>query len=147
MGAPLEAIVTTPYSKKVVLRYTPDIVDKPIVCLLAQDFGLTFNILRARVLPRREGLLVLDISGTKENFDKGIRFLKESGLKVEPLSKSVTQNLDKCVHCGACLAFCSSNALYVDKATMRILFDAEKCSGCEFCVKACPLRAMEISLL
>lgn len=139
--------MTTPYSKKVVLRYTPDIVDKPIVCLLAQNFGLTFNILRARVLPRREGLLVLDISGTKENFDKGIRFLKESGLKVEPLSKSVTQNLDKCVHCGACLAFCSSNAFYVDTATMRILFDAEKCSGCEFCVKACPVRAMEISLL
>lgn len=135
------------YSKKVVLRYTPDVVDKPIVCRLAQDFDLSFNILRARVLPRREGLLVLDLTGTKDNFDRGIRFLRESGLKVEPLSKSVTQNMDKCVHCGACLAFCSANALYLDQATMKILFDPEKCSGCEMCVKACPVRAMEINLL
>ncbi|MEA3470730.1 MAG: NIL domain-containing protein [Thermodesulfobacteriota bacterium] len=135
------------YSKKVVIRYTPDIVDKPIVCRLAQDYDLSFNILRARVSQRREGLLVLDIAGTKKNFDRGINYLKESGLKVEPLSKSVTQNVEKCVHCGACLAFCSTNALYFDYKTMKILFDPEKCNGCEFCVTACPARAMEIDLL
>ena len=70
----------TLYSKKVVLRYTPQVVDQPIVCRLARDFDLSFNILRARVSPRREGLLVLDLVGTKENFDRGIHFLKESGL-------------------------------------------------------------------
>ncbi len=137
----------TLYSKKVVLRYTPQVVDQPIVCRLARDFDLSFNILRARVSPRREGLLVLDLVGTKENFDRGIRYLRESGLKVEPLSKSVTQNLEKCVHCGACIAFCSADAFYLDRPTMKILFDPEKCSGCEFCVKACPARAMEIDLL
>jgi len=137
----------TLYSKKVVVRYTPEVVDQPIVCRLAQDFDLSFNILRARVSPRREGLLVLDLVGTKDNFDRGIRYLKESGLKVEPLSKSVTQNLEKCVHCGACLSFCSSNAFYLDETTMKVVFDPEKCSGCEFCVKACPARAMEIDLL
>lgn len=135
------------YSKKVVIRYTPDIVDKPIVCRLAQVYDLTFNILRARVSQRREGLLVLELTGTKKNFDRGINYLKESGLKVEPLSKSVTQNVERCVHCGACLAFCSTNALYFDDTSMKILFDPEKCNGCEFCVTACPARAMEIDLL
>jgi ferredoxin len=99
------------------------------------------------VSQRREGLLVLELTGTKENFDRGINYLKESGLNVEPLSKSVTQNIERCVHCGACLAFCSTNALYFDDTTMKILFDPEKCNGCEFCVKACPARAMEIDLL
>jgi ferredoxin len=135
------------YSKKIVIRYTPEVVDKPLVCHLAQVYDLSFNILRARVSQRREGLLVLELTGTKKNFDRGIKYLKESGLKVEPLSKSVTQNVERCVHCGACLAFCSTNALYFDDTTMKILFDPEKCNGCEFCVTACPARAMEIDLL
>ena len=83
----------------------------------------------------------------KENFDKGIRFLKDKGLKVEPLSKSVNQNIDKCVYCGACTAFCPTDALAFDMQTMKVIFDPEKCNGCELCVSACPVRAMEVNLL
>jgi NAD-dependent dihydropyrimidine dehydrogenase PreA subunit len=135
------------YSKKVVIRYGTDVVDQPITYRLVKDFDLSFNIMRARVLPKREGLLVLDLSGTKENFDKAIRYLKKTGLKIEPLSKSVTQNSDRCVHCGSCLAFCPTGALSMDKSTMKVVFDVEKCNGCEMCVKACPVRAMEIDLI
>jgi len=135
------------YSKKIVIRYGADIVDKPVVYSLVKDFDLAFNIMRARVSPRREGLVVLDLTGKKKNFDRAIRYLKDLGLNVEPLSKSVTQNTDKCVHCGACLAFCSTDALYIDKKTMKVIFDPEKCNGCGLCVKGCPTRAMEIDLL
>lgn len=134
------------YSRKVIIHYSADIVDQPIVHRLVKDYDLAFNILKARILPKREGLLVLDLVGTKENFDRGIRYLKKSGVKVEPLSDRVTQNIDKCVHCGACIAFCSTGALYIDRKTMKVLFDAEKCNGCELCVTACPARAMEIDL-
>ncbi len=134
------------YSKKVVIRYSADIIDQPIIYQLAKKHNLAFNILKARVFPRREGIIVLELSGTKKNFDKGIQFLKETGLKVEPLSKSVTQNTDKCVHCGACTAFCPTDALHMDKKTMEVLFDPEKCNGCELCVSACPVRAMEVNL-
>ncbi len=134
------------YSKKVVIRYSPDIVDEPITYQLVKKYDLAFSILKARILPRREGIMVLELSGSKENFDNGIRFLKEKGLKVEPLSKSVTQNTDKCVHCGACTAFCPTSALYLDKESMKVLFDPEKCTGCELCVTACPARAMEVDL-
>ena len=135
------------YSKKIVIRYAADIVDKPVVYTLVKDFDLAFNIMRARVSPRREGLMVLDLTGTKKNFDRAIRYLKDLGLNVEPLSKSVTQNIDKCVHCGTCLSFCSTSALDIDTKTMKITFDPEKCNGCELCVKACPPRAMEINLI
>ena len=135
------------YSRKVIIHYSADIVEQPIVHRLAKDFDLAFNILKARIFPRREGLLVLELVGTKENFDNGIRYLKEAGVRVEPLSERVTQNDEKCVHCGACIAFCATGALYLDHATMMVLFDAEKCNGCEMCVTACPARAMEVNLL
>ena len=135
------------YSRKVIIHYSADIVDQPIVHRLVKDYNLAFNILKARIFPRREGLLVLDLVGTKENFDEGIRYLKKSGVRVEPLSDRVTQNVERCVHCGACVAFCAAGALYLDKKTMMVLFDPEKCNGCELCVTACPARAMEIDLL
>ncbi|MDD5723124.1 MAG: NIL domain-containing protein [Syntrophales bacterium] len=135
------------YSKKIVIRYGAGIVDKPIAYSLVKDFGLAFNIMRARISPRREGVMVLDLTGTKKNFDRAISYLRELGLNVEPLSKSVTRNIDRCVHCGSCLGFCSAGALYIDNNSMEIIFDAEKCSGCEMCVKACPTRAMTINLL
>ena len=95
------------YSKKIIIRYGADVVDKPVVYSLVKDFDLAFNIMRARISPRREGLMVLDLSGTKKNFDRAIRYLRGLGLSVEPLSKSVTRNVDRCVHCGACVAFCT----------------------------------------
>lgn len=135
------------YSKKIVIRYTPEVVQEPVIYQLVKKYDLVFNILKARIFPRREGVIVLELRGLKENFDQGIRFLKEMGLKVEPLSKSVSQNTDKCVHCGACTAFCPTGALSLEKKTQKVLFDPEKCNGCELCVSACPVRAMEINLL
>jgi len=134
------------YSKKVVIRYTADIVEQPLIYQLVKQYDLVFNILKARIFPRREGVIVLELTGTRENFDLGIRFLREKGLKVEPLSKSVSQNPEKCVHCGACTGFCPTSALYLDRTTMKVLFEPEKCNGCELCVSACPSRAMEVNL-
>lgn len=134
------------YSKKIVIRYTADIVDQPIIYQLVKEFDLVLNILKARILPRRDGVIVLELSGAREKFDKGIRFLKEKGLKIEPLSKSVSQNQDKCVHCGACTSFCPASALFFEGPSQKVLFDPEKCSGCELCVSACPVRAMEVNL-
>jgi len=135
------------YSKKIVIRYGAGVVDKPVVYSLVKDFDLAFNIMRARVSPRREGLMVLDLTGTKKNFDRAIRYLRDLGLNVEPLSKSVTRDIERCVHCGSCLAFCSTGALYIASDTMEVIFDPEKCNGCELCVKGCPTRAMTINLL
>jgi ferredoxin len=135
------------YSKKIVIRYTPEVVQQPVIYELVKQYNLVFNILKARIFPRREGVIVLELNGLKENFDNGIRYLKAMGLKVEPLSKSVSQNTDKCVHCGACTAFCSTGALAFERESQKVLFDPEKCNGCELCVSACPVRAMEINLL
>lgn len=136
----------TTISKRIVLTFPHKMVGKPIVCKLVKDYDLTFNILQAKITPNEEGIMVLELDGLKENYDKGVKFLKESGVKIEPLSKEVTRDEDRCTQCGACVTICPTEALYADRKTMKVLFDAEKCIACELCIKACPPRAMKFKI-
>ena len=129
-------------SKRIVLTFPHKLVDKPIVCKLVKDFDLTFNILQAKITPNEEGLMVLELQGEDKNYANGISYLKETGVKIELLSKEVTRDDDRCTHCGACVTICPTEALYVDRKTMKVLFDPDKCIACELCVKGCPPRAM-----
>jgi ferredoxin len=131
-------------SKILRLRFPKDVTTQPIVCYLTRDFDLVFNILNATVLPRKEGLLVLELSGSRKNFKDGVRYLKEKGIQVENASQEVKRDKKKCTHCGACTAVCPTGALAVQRPEMSVLFSQDKCSVCELCVPACPTRAMEI---
>ena len=131
------------YSRILILRFPQTEVEKPIVCYLAKDFDLTFNILNAAILPRKEGILVLELSGTRNNFREGIKYLKSQGVQVQNASQEVKRIRNKCTHCGACTAVCPTGALAIDRPEMSVLFDQKKCSVCELCLLACPSRAME----
>lgn len=129
-------------SKRIVLTFPHNLVDKPIVYKLVKGYNLTFNILQARVTPEEEGLLVLELSGEKEDYDKGTKYLADLGVKIQPLSKDIIRDEDRCTHCGACVVICPTGALSLDKSTMKVDFDSKKCIACELCVKPCPPRAM-----
>lgn len=133
-------------SKRIVLTFPHKLLDKPVVYKLVKDFDLVFNILQAKISPKEEGVLVLELTGKKEDYAKGVKYLTELGVNIQPLSKDVTRNEDRCTHCGACIAVCPTEALYIDKSTMKVVFDSEKCIACELCVKACPPRAMIVKL-
>ncbi|HID98448.1 MAG TPA: 4Fe-4S dicluster domain-containing protein [Thermodesulfobacteriaceae bacterium] len=132
------------HKKMLVLHFPPQITDKPLVCKLSRDFDLCFNILKARILPGREGLMVLELSGLKKNVRLGLRFLKEQGVKIRSVDQEIHRNDDLCMQCGACTGICPTHALHIDRDTMEVLFDPHRCSGCELCVPVCPVRAMEI---
>lgn len=131
-------------TKKIVLHFPRHKGDKPIVYKLVKDFNLEFNILKASITPDEEGLMVLELIGEKENFEKGIKYLEESGVKIQPLSRDIVRNEEKCTHCGVCVPICPTAALYVDEETRKVIFKNEKCIACELCVKICPPRAMEV---
>jgi len=133
-------------SKRIVLKFPHKLLDKPIVYKLVKDFDLIFNILQAKITPQEEGLLVLELTGKKENYANGIKYLTDLGVNIQPLSKDVTRNDDRCTHCGVCITVCPTEALYMDKDSMKVVFDSEKCIACELCVKACPPRAMVVKL-
>ena len=132
------------YSKILILRFPKTVVQKPIVYHLTKDYDLVFNILNAAVLLRKEGVMVLELSGTKKNFKDGVKFLKAQGVHVKNASQEINRDDKKCTDCGACTAVCPTGALAVQRPEMRVIFDQEKCSVCELCVPACPPRAMEI---
>ena len=90
-------------SKRIVLRFPPRLVDRPIVYRLVKDYDLEFNILKASVTPEEEGLMVIELIGEQQNYDKGIRYLTANGVRIQSLSQDVIRNEDRCTHCGACI--------------------------------------------
>ncbi len=132
------------HSKILILRFPKTEVKKPIVCHLAKDFDLLFNILNAGILPRKEGYMVLELSGSRKNFQEGVKFLKSQGVDVQNASQEVERDEVSCTHCGACTAVCPTGALAVERPEMAIRFDQKKCSVCELCVPTCPTRSMKV---
>ena len=124
------------YSKTVSLRFPRDIVNDPIVVALVKDFDLSFNVLKAVIYPRKEGLMVLQLSGHRKNFKEGVRYLKKIGVKVESIAQDIRRDEKACTQCGACTAVCPTGALHIKRPEMEVLFDIEQCSACEWCVAA-----------
>ncbi|MCX7730851.1 MAG: (Fe-S)-binding protein, partial [Candidatus Caldatribacterium sp.] len=84
--------------KKVVLRFPQEVADRPIVCELALRFGLRFNILRASISPHREGIMVMEVIGSREKQEEGLAFLTSRGVLVEPLSQDIRMVEERCYH-------------------------------------------------
>jgi len=129
---------------KVVLHFSKEIWDKPIIYKLIKEYDLIVNILKASVLPKRESYLILELEGDSNIYRQGIDYLKECGVVVDSIDQDIKRDEDICTHCGACTAICPTNALSINRDTMEVLFDSELCSGCELCVPVCPPRAMEV---
>ena len=132
-------------TRRVVFKYPKQSVGVPVVSRLVRDFELEVNILRANVTPDAEGVLVLGLEGTAGNLDKGLAWVEELGVSVQPLEKDVVRSDEKCTECGACLTICPTAALYREAATQRVYFDPDRCIACELCVPVCPPRAMTVA--
>ena len=132
------------YSKILSLRFPKEIVDEPITVNLVRDFDLSFSILKATIYPRKEGFMVLELSGQRSNYKKGVRYLKGLGVKVESVGQDIKRDDDRCFQCGACTAVCPTGALNIKRPEMEVLFDENRCSACELCVSTCMARAMSV---
>ena len=131
-------------SKRIVLHFPSRLVDRPIVSCLVRDYNLDINILKASITPGEEGLLIIELSGERNDYDKGIRYLTKAGVRIQSLSQDVTRNEERCTHCGACITVCPTGAFELEPLTRRVNFQNERCLACGLCIKACPPRAMEL---
>jgi len=131
-------------SKKVVLKFTAQNADKPIIYHLVRNYDLIINILKASINPHKEGTMVLEISG--DRFEEGISFLEEQRVSVLPLNQEVVRNEERCTSCGACTVHCPTQALYIERPSMEVKFEGDKCVLCLMCLKTCPVHAMEVRI-
>ena len=129
-------------AKNVLLVFRPEIMYQPVIYRLAREYDLVFNILEAKILPRLEGRLILELRGPAESVQRGIAYLKSAGVVVTPIAENISRNEDRCVHCGACTAVCRTEALTLDRPTMKVVFLPERCAACGQCELACTMRVL-----
>lgn len=130
--------------KRLDLRFPPRQSLKPVIYHLVKDFDLVPNILRAQIQPGQEGRMVLEVTGSKENYAAGVAFLAEQGLTVTEAASDILLDEERCVTCGVCTAVCKPGALTLDPNDYSLVFDKEKCVYCEACVVACPRRSITL---
>jgi len=139
VGTASEKTVT---SKNVLLIFNQQIMYKPIIYRLAPDFDIIFNVLEAKILPKQEGRIILELRGEPANIERCITYLRGERVQVEILADKIHRDESKCVHCGACTAVCRTDALVIHRSTMEVEFYPEKCVACGLCMLACPVKAM-----
>jgi ABC-type methionine transport system ATPase subunit len=76
--------------ERVYLTFPKELVKEPIICLLAKQFDIMFNI-RGSTVTAEMGLVALEIDGERGEVDRAIHWLKEKGVIVEPIEKNVIE--------------------------------------------------------
>lgn len=63
-----------------------------------------------------------------------------SRIRAKP-QKTIAVNYDLCHCCGACVAVCPTDALFLTDTRLEV---KDACTGCERCAKICPMRALSV---
>lgn len=70
--------------RRVKLSFSPDLVGEPVIHQLGTRFAVVTNIRRADVT-REEGWVVLEVDGDLEEIDRGLAWVAERGVRVDPV--------------------------------------------------------------
>jgi Fe-S-cluster-containing hydrogenase component 2 len=125
---------------RILLRFSENIVEEPIVSQVVLELKVPINILTAFV-NSKGGEVLVDVP--EYTVEKTVEAFRKRGAKVS-VPKLVEVDSEKCVSCGACVALCPVEAITRDD-DFAIVFNKEKCVGstCGACVDACPKRAIK----
>src|SRR4030067_2044850 len=96
--------------KRIVFTYPQHLIDQPVISRLIRNYGLEVNIMRARITPKEEGRLVLEITGKRSDMEAGFKYLSEIGVETQPLAQDVKWHEDRGTHCTACISICPTKA-------------------------------------
>ncbi len=130
--------------KRYALRFSPTLVEQPLISKLVRTYDVDINILNADVASGRGGKLVVELSGSEENLKQSVLWLNRTGVVVSEMIKELNFQEERCIHCGACTAVCSPKALFMDDS-WRLVYDANLCVLCGLCVQACPMQLFSLS--
>jgi len=130
-------------TKKLMLFFPRCECEKPIIYHLVKDYNLVVNVFRAKVTPEEEGYLVLDVTGTEDDIERAMAFVKTFNVSINYSGKGVTRDENSCTHCGHCITHCPTGALRIDdKATREVIYSEADCIECQACIRVCPFGAL-----
>jgi L-aspartate semialdehyde sulfurtransferase ferredoxin len=70
------------------LTFPAALIQEPIVYRLVKDFDIVINIRRADV-KADHGWMALELEGDEAALERGIRWLKDKGVQVDPIERDV----------------------------------------------------------
>jgi len=125
---------------RILLRFSENIVEEPIIAQIILDLKVPINIITAHV-NSKGGEVIAEVPN--EALDKVVQAFRQRGAAVS-IPKLIEVDSEKCISCGACVTLCPVEAIKIDE-DKSIVFDREKCIGslCSACVDACPTRAIK----
>ncbi|HDK44409.1 MAG TPA: (Fe-S)-binding protein, partial [Desulfobacteraceae bacterium] len=65
------------YTRIYFLRFPKETSDQPIIYYLVKRYDVEFNILKADILPQREGIMIIEFKGNRENIREALSYLKD----------------------------------------------------------------------
>lgn len=76
--------------KMVHLVFPQRLIKKPVIYTMAKKYNVIPNIRRANIT-ETVGEVTLELSGTKENLEKGRKYLERQDVKVEPVIGDIVE--------------------------------------------------------
>ncbi len=126
---------------KLLLRFNPEIIKKPIISETVLETGVLLDIERARV-EGPQGEIVVNVPD--DNCREVVNLLRHKKVEVTRLDVPITKDEEGCVHCGACVSVCPVGAIAFEY-DWRVRMDEKVCVQCGNCVNACPVRVIRLS--
>ena len=75
-------------NKRIKLTFQPELIKQPVIYQLSQKFNLVTNIRRAEIHDSL-GWVVLELEGTEAEIQKGLNWMKEEGVIVDPVQGDI----------------------------------------------------------
>lgn len=72
------------------LIFPQKLIKKPVIYTMAKKYDVMPNIRRAKVT-ETVGEVTLELSGAKENLEKGRKYIERLGVKVEPIVGDIVE--------------------------------------------------------
>ncbi len=72
------------------LSYPRPLIKEPILYQLVKKFDLVFNI-RGASVSEEMGLVAVEFEGSRDQIERGLSWLRQIGVTVEPIEKNVIE--------------------------------------------------------
>jgi ABC-type methionine transport system ATPase subunit len=76
--------------RRVTLTFPPKLIKEPVIYNIGHRFRVVTNIRSANV-SENVGWVTLEIDGEEEEYSKALDYLKEIGVKVEPVERDIIE--------------------------------------------------------